>query len=602
MKPDSYVMQDHTTEASDPHLIRWLLRFIQPYWPHVVLSSLVSLAMAGLQLVGPYLVKITIDVYIARGDVSAVGMMAAAYLAVTLILFGLEFAQGMLIAYVGQEGMRALREKLFSHLQRLDVQFFDRNPVGRLLTRVTSDVQALNELFSQGVMTVVGDVFLLLAIVALMFLASPPLTWLVLATAPLVLLSGFLFSKFVRQAYRDVRLRLSQLNAFLQETLGGIRTVVAYNAQPASFERFRHLNDLFREANMRTVFCHALFYPAIELIGAVALALIIWRGGIGTLDSTITIGTVVLFIQYTQRFFQPIKDLSDKYNIFQTAMAAAERLYRLLDTKSAITSPVTAPRITTFERALEFQNVWFSYKDEEWVLRDVSFTVHRGETVALVGPTGSGKSTIVSLMTRFYDVAKGRILLDGHDIRSLRLEDLRRLVSVVTQDVFLFSGTIADNIRLGSQDISLERVIECARYVNAATFIEKLPDQYNHPIRERGVTLSVGQKQLLALARALAFDAPILILDEATANIDTETERLIQDALEKILQGRTAVVVAHRLSTIQKANRIIVLHHGQIKETGTHEELLKAGGLYRKLYDLQFSHLDARQYSQAQAS
>jgi ATP-binding cassette subfamily B protein len=482
------------------------------------------------------------------------------------------------------------------------VQFFDRNPVGRLLTRVTSDVQALNELFSQGVMTVVGDVFLLLAIVALMFLASPPLTWLVLATAPLVLLSGFLFSKFVRQAYRDVRQRLSQLNAFLQETLGGIRTVVAYNAQPASFERFRHLNDLFREANMRTVFCHALFYPAIELIGAIALALIIWRGGIGTLDSTITIGTVVLFIQYTQRFFQPIKDLSDKYNIFQTAMAAAERLYRLLDTKPAITSPVTAARITTFERALEFQNVWFSYKDEEWVLRDVSFTVHRGETVALVGPTGSGKSTIVSLMTRFYDVAKGRILLDGHDIRSLRLEDLRRLVSVVTQDVFLFSGTIADNIRLGSQDISLERVIECARYVNAATFIEKLPDQYNHPIRERGVTLSVGQKQLLALARALAFDAPILILDEATANIDTETERLIQDALEKILQGRTAVVVAHRLSTIQKANRIIVLHHGQIKETGTHEELLKAGGLYRKLYDLQFSHLDARQYSQAQAS
>jgi len=484
--------------------------------------------------------------------------------------------------------MRRLREWLFAHLQSLDVQFFDRNPVGRLLTRITSDVQALNELFAEGVMTIAGDVFLLAAILVLMFRTSPPLTLLVLATAPLILVSGYLFSKFVRQAYRDVRQRLSQMNAFLQETLAGIRTVFAYNAQPATFRRFRELNDAFREANMRTVFCHAVFLPAVELISAIALGLIVWRGGIGTIDSSITIGTVVLFIQYTQRFFQPIKDLSDKYNIFQTAMAAAERLFKVLDTKPVIVSPPAPVALKYFHSEVRFDHVWFAYQDEEWVLRDVSFSLQRGQTVAIVGPTGSGKSTIVSLLTRFYEVNRGAIFIDDIDIRALDLADLRRLIGVVSQDVFLFSGTILDNIRMGRHDIPAERVIECARYVNAATFIEKLPHQYDYEIHERGITLSVGQKQLLALARALVFDTPILVLDEATANIDTETERLIQDALAKLLRGRTALVVAHRLSTIQKADRIIVLHHGQIREQGTHSELLAADGLYRKLYELQF--------------
>ncbi|MGC8740962.1 MAG: ABC transporter ATP-binding protein [Candidatus Sumerlaeaceae bacterium] len=589
MESRSFVMQDRISEAADPNLIWRLLAFIRPLWQLIVLSSIVSLAMAALQLVGPYLVKITIDVYIARADVHGIFRMGLLYFAVTVLLFVLEYSQGMLIAFVGQQGMRRLRETLFSHLQRLDVQFFDRNPVGRVLTRVTSDVQALNELFSQGVMTVAGDVFLVGAIFMLMLRTSVPLTLLVFLTAPLVYFSGYLFSKFVREAYRDVRLRLSHMNAYLQEILGGIRTVVAYNAQEQSFEQFRKLNDAFRQANMRTVFCHAVFLPAIELISAIALALILAKGGIGTLDNSVTIGTVVLFIQYTQRFFQPIKDLSDKYNIFQTAMAAAERLFKLLDTKPAIVSPAQPRHIPTFGHQIRFDRVWFAYHDEQWVLRDISFTLPKGQTVAIVGPTGSGKSTIVSLLTRFYEVQRGAITIDGHDIRDLSLDDLRRLVAVVNQDVFLFSGTIADNIRLRRPDIPLERVIECACYVNAATFIEKLPGQYHYEIHERGVTLSVGQKQLLALARALAFDAPILVLDEATANIDTETERLIQDALSKILRERTALIIAHRLSTIQKANRIIVLHHGQIRETGTHDELLRLGGLYRMLYELQFA-------------
>jgi ATP-binding cassette subfamily B protein len=582
------MMQDRTSDASDRHLVRRLLGVLKPFWRLIVLSSIASLGMAVLQLVGPYLVKITIDVYIANNDHAAVARMAAAYFAIVIGLFVLEYTQGMLIAYVGQQGMRRLREWLFAHLQSLDVQFFDRNPVGRLLTRITSDVQALNELFAEGVMTIAGDVFLLAAILVLMFRTSPPLTLLVLATAPLILVSGYLFSKFVRQAYRDVRQRLSQMNAFLQETLAGIRTVFAYNAQPATFRRFRELNDAFREANMRTVFCHAVFLPAVELISAIALGLIVWRGGIGTIDSSITIGTVVLFIQYTQRFFQPIKDLSDKYNIFQTAMAAAERLFKVLDTKPVIVSPPAPVALKHFQSEVRFDHVWFAYQDEEWVLRDVSFSLQRGQTVAIVGPTGSGKSTIVSLLTRFYEVNRGAIFVDDIDIRAIDLGDLRRLIGVVSQDVFLFSGTILDNIRMGRHDIAAERVIECARYVNAASFIEKLPHQYHYEIHERGITLSVGQKQLLALARALVFDTPILVLDEATANIDTETERLIQDALAKLLRGRTALVVAHRLSTIQKADRIIVLHHGQIREQGTHTELLAADGLYRKLYELQF--------------
>lgn len=588
MSADTFLMQDRPSEATDRHLVSRLLSFIRPFWPLVFLSSFISLALAVLQLVGPYLVKITIDHYIARADVSGILRMAGLYAAVVVGIFALGFAQAMLIAYVGQQGMRRLRELVFEHLQRLDVQFFDRSPVGRLLTRVTSDIQALNELFSQGVMTVAGDVFLVAAILALMLRTNPQLTLLVLLTVPLLALSAYLFSKYVREAYRDVRARLSQLNAFLQEVLGGIRTVVAYNAQDTMEHRFRDLNDAFRRANMRTVFCHAIFLPTVELISALALGMILWRGGIGTLDHTITIGTVVLFIQYTQRLFQPIKDLSDKYNIFQTAMAAAERIFKLLDTHPRITDPPAPVHLHTFQREIRFEDVWFAYREGEWVLRGVSFTIPKGQTVALVGPTGCGKSTIVALLARFYDVQRGRISIDGVDIRQVALADLRRLMSVVSQDVFLFSGTIADNISLRRQDLPAERIAECARIVNAAAFIERLPEGYDHEIRERGATLSVGQKQLLALARALAFEAPILVLDEATAHIDTETERLIQDALLKIVRGRTALIVAHRLSTVKNADRILVVHHGQIREQGTHEELLRQEGIYKKLYELQF--------------
>ncbi|AXA35906.1 MAG: ABC transporter ATP-binding protein [Candidatus Hydrogenedentota bacterium] len=588
MLASSYIEQDHSSELADHRLTIRLLRFVRPYWKLIVLSSAVSLAMAVLQLVGPYLVKLTIDNYIAAGDVLGIAQMSALYLLTVVVGFFLEYWQGWLIAFVGQEGMRRLRHELFAHLQKLDLAFFDRNPVGRLLTRVTSDVQALNELFSQGVMTVAGDIFLLIAIVVLMLKTSHILTLLVFTTAPLVLIAGHLFSTHVRAGYSEVRAKLSQLNAFVQESLGGIRTVQTYNRQKAMGEKFAAINEELRRAHMRTVFAHAIFLPAIELIAAIALALILWRGGIGSLDGSITLGTVYLFIQYTQRFFQPIKDLSDKFNIYQTAMAAAERIFKLLDTQPRIVSPPNAIKVSRMERSITFENVWFAYQGEEWVLRDVSFEVRRGETVAIVGPTGSGKSTILNLLARFYDVQRGAIRIDGTDIRKMDLHSLRSLLAIVLQDVFLFSGDIASNIRLGRDSISMEKVRESARYVNAALFIEKFPENYRHEVRERGATLSVGQKQLLAFARALAFDPQILLLDEATASIDTETELIIQDALQKLLHGRTSIVVAHRLSTIRHADKIIVLHHGKVREVGTHTELLSRNGLYRRLYELQF--------------
>jgi ABC-type multidrug transport system fused ATPase/permease subunit len=372
-----------------------------------------------------------------------------------------------------------------------------------------------------------------------------------------------------------------------------MRTVQAHNREDAHQRHFEDLNSQFREANMRTVFCHAVFLPAVEVIAAIALALIIWYGGVGSLGGTITLGTVYLFIQYGQRFFQPIKDLSEKFNIFQTAMAAAERVFKLLDTAPAIESPSNPAIFRGLEREIRFENVWFAYKGEDWVLRDVSFEVRRGETVALVGATGSGKTTVTNLLARFYDIQKGAIVIDGVDIREIDLGALRSELAMVLQDVFLFSGDIASNIRLGNREITDERVRNCAEYVNAAQFIEAMPNGYSREVRERGATLSVGQKQLLAFARALAFDPRLLILDEATASIDTETELLIQDALNKLLRGRTSIVIAHRLSTIQSADRIIVLHHGKVREVGTHAELLRHGGIYRKLYELQYKESSA---------
>lgn len=592
MTPDAFHDEDRISHATDFRQAVRLLRYVRPRWKLVALSSLVSLFIAALTLAGPYIVKVTIDDHIAVGDYAGVARLSALFVATILGLFGLEYAQSLLIARVGQDGMFDLRRELFGHVQKLSLSFFDRNPVGRLMTRITSDVAALNELFAQGVMTLAGDLFLLVGITILMFRTDATLTLLVFTTVPVMLVVGKWFRTAVRESSRDARARLSRMNAFMQENLGGIRTVQAYNRQRRNRARFVELNSDFREANMRNVSAYAFFVPAIEVIGALALALIIWYGGARALSGGITVGTIYLFIQYIQRFFQPIKDLSDKFNIFQTALASAERIFKLLDTEPEVRPPADPAPFTGLRDEIRFENVWFAYKDEEWVLRDVSFTVRKGETVALVGATGSGKTTVTNLLTRFYDVGRGSITVDGTDIRRLDPAVWCRQFAVVLQDVFLFTGDIRSNVRLGEEAISDEDVERACRHVNADRFIAALPDGYHQEVLERGATLSVGQKQLLAFARALAFDPAVLILDEATASIDTETEHLIQDALRKLLAGRTSIVIAHRLSTIQNADRIIVMHHGKIREMGTHQELLRRDGIYRKLYELQYR--DAR--------
>lgn len=588
MTPDPYFEDDKLTGAIDRGLAVRLLGFVKPYWRMIAVSSLVSLALALLQLAGPYIVKVAIDRHIANGDSAGVARMSALFAAVLIAQFGLEYAQGLMISLVGQRAMFDLREVLFGHVQKLSLSFFDRNPVGRVMTRITSDVAALNEMFSQGIMTLAGDVFLLVAIAAIMLWTNLTLSLLVFVTAPLLIGAAGWFRRTVRAGYREVRQAISRLNAYLQENLSGMRTVQAYNRERVNFETFRSLNQTHQAANMKTVFAHAVFLPAVEIIAAISLALIVWYGGVASMRDSISLGTVYLFIQYGQRFFQPIKDLSDKFNIFQTAMASAERVFRLLDTQPDVVSPPSPIAFPGIRSNIAFEHVWFAYKDEEWVLRDVSFEVPRGRTIALVGPTGSGKTTVTNLIARFYDVQKGAIRIDGVDVREMDVSTLRKRIAIVLQDIFLFTGTMSSNIRLGNESIGEEAVTHAASHVNASGFIERLPGAYDHEVRERGATLSVGQKQLLAFARALAFDPEILILDEATASIDTETELLIQDALRKLLKGRTSIVIAHRLSTIQNADQILVLHHGRIRESGTHAELLQQGGLYRKLYELQY--------------
>ena len=565
-----------------------LLRYLGPYWKMVITASVLSLAIALMQLAGPKIIQMAIDNHITKGDYMGIHKLAALYMGVVVLTWILEYSREWVTAYVGQHAMFDLRTAIFSRIQSLSLPYFDRHPVGRIMTRVTNDVAALNEVFAQGFTTLAGDLFLLAAIAGILVYLNWMLALLIFCTAPVLLLAAWWFRRTVRAGYRMVREKLSAMNAYLQENLSGIRTVQAYNRQAANYFQFQELNEGYRRANLKTVFAHAVFLPVVELIAAIGLAVIIWYGGIASLDKSITVGTIVLFIQYCQRFFQPIKDLSDKFNILQTAMASGERIFKLLDEKPDIKVVENPKPFSGLKNEIRFSNVWFAYKNQDWVLKDVSFHVSKGETVAIVGSTGSGKTTITSLLARFYEIQKGSITLDGVDLRELDPHDVRRRMAIVLQDNFLFTGDIASNIRLGSDSISDDQVRQAAEFVNAAPFISHLPNAYHEEVLERGATLSVGQKQLLAFARALAFDPEILILDEATASIDTETEILIQDALEKLLTGRTSIVIAHRLSTIQNADKIIVLHHGRIREVGTHTELLQLEGLYRNLYELQY--------------
>jgi ATP-binding cassette subfamily B protein len=578
-------------KAYDAALMRRLLGYLRPYKAQVGIALGAIVAASVLQLAQPYLMKLVIDEYIATGDLAGLDRIALLFLAVLLGSFALEYVQTWTLQMTGQRIMFDMRMQIYRHLQRIDVQFYDRNPVGRLMTRVTSDVDVLNDLFTAGVVSIFGDVFTLAGIMIVLLVMDWRLALVAFSVLPLIVLVTQWFRRNVRESYRTVRTWIARINAFLQEHITGMSTVQLFRREGRAFERFDEVNRRHRDANVESIFYYAVFYPAIEVIGALASALIIWFGGGWTLQNTLTLGSLVAFLQYSQRFFRPISDMSEKFNVLQAAMASSERIFKLLDTPVAIESkpevtragsvPVSAGRIV-------FEHVSFAYNGADYVLRDVSFEVEPGERVGIVGATGAGKSTLINLLLRFYDVSAGRILVDGEDVRGMNLRELRGLFSLVLQDVHLFSGTIASNIRLGNAAIADEAVRRAAAAVHADRFIEEQPLGYAHPVAERGATLSVGQKQLLSFARALAFNPRVLVLDEATSSVDTETELLIRDALHVLMAGRTTVAIAHRLSTIQDMDKILVLHRGELREMGSHQELLARRGIYYKLYQLQY--------------
>ncbi len=584
----SRVEEEALSKGYDQRLARRLVRYLRPYRGVVALSVGFLLAATGLRLAGPYLTKLAIDGAIAHNDLDQLRLIALAFLAVLLFQFLFTYAQTFLMNWTGQRIMYDMRQEIFSHVQTLDLAYFDRNPVGRVITRITSDVDVLNDLFTAGVVTVFGDIFSLAGIVVVMLALNWKLALVSFSVIPLLFFATIVFKRKVRGSYRRVRTAVASINAFLQENITGMSVVQIFVQEKRKLDEFDERNRQHRDANLDSILYYAVFYPVVNVIGALATGLILWYGGLQVLDAALTLGSVVAFIQYSERFYKPISDLSEKFNILQSAMASSERIFNLLDTRPSIVAPPRPCRPASIAGEIEFENVSFRYKDDAPVLKAVNLKISAGEKVAIVGATGSGKSTLISLLCRFYDVREGRVLVDGVDVRQYDLDALRQSIAVVLQDVFLFSGTIGDNIRLWGRRIPEAQVEEAARRVHAHPFVARRQKGYDETVTERGSSLSVGQRQLLAFARALAHDPRILVLDEATSSIDTETELLIQDALEKLMKGRTALIVAHRLSTIQNCDRIVVLHKGEIRETGTHQELLKQRGIYWKLHQLQY--------------
>ena len=586
-------------KAYDGTLMKRLLKYLRPYKWYVGMGILLSIAVSGMEAVRPYFTKIAVDQDIANRDEQGLLWTVLLFLGVMILRGIIQYVNAYLTQWIGQKTIFDLRMEVFEHLQQRGLKFFDKNPIGRLITRVTNDIEVLNDMFSSGIVMVFSDVFTIIGILYFMFSMNWILALISLSVLPLLFYGTFLFRKKAREAYREVRLQIARINAFMQEHITGMMVDQVFNREERSFGQFENINAAHREANIKSIFYYAVFYPAVEIIGALAVALIILSTGVGTISSTITLGTVIAFLQFNEMFWRPIRDLSEKYNVMQTAMASSERIFKLLDDKTAIHDPAEPVTLQEVKGEIEFRSVWFAYNEPEWVLKDISFTIKAGETVAFVGHTGAGKTTIISLLSRFYDIQKGEILIDGVNVKHLRLSDLRRCIAVVLQDVFLFSGDISSNISLGERAISQESIEHAATVVGASRFIERLPARYAEEVKERGSTLSVGQKQLISFARALAFDPKVLVLDEATSSVDTETELLIQGAIGKLLQGRTSIVIAHRLSTIQSADKIIVMHKGEIREKGTHQELLAQGGIYYKLYQLQYKDQELRAVSSA---
>jgi ATP-binding cassette subfamily B protein len=596
MSSDGFQDDEVLGKAYDQRLMRRLVRYLRPYRGRVVASVVLLLSIAALELVGPIVVQRAIDGPITRGHLRELWPYVAVFVAALCGVFVLTYIQTLVMNRVGQEVMSHLRVEIFAHLQKMHLGFFDKNPVGRLLTRVTSDVASLNDLFTSGVVAIFGDLFTLAGIVAVLLYYSWKLALVTFVVLPFLGYATWLFKIRARESYRAVRKQTAKLSAYLQEQITGLTVVQLFAQEPKSQRGFDEINADLRQANYDSILYYALFFPGVEFLGAVSIGLIIWYGGGQIVQGVLTAGALVAYLQLAERFYRPIRDLADKYNIFQAAMAASERIFSLLDTQPLIVAPPGAVRPEAVRGEIEFEKLYFAYHNEDWVLKNVSLHVRPGEKLAIVGHTGAGKTSLMNLLCRFYEYQKGSIRFDGRELRDWDPLVLREHLGLVLQDVFLFSGDIQSNIRLGRSDIDPERVRWAAEQVNASRFIERRPQGYREPVTERGGTYSVGEKQLLAFARALAFDPAVLILDEATSSVDTETEVLIQSALKRLLLGRTAIVIAHRLSTIRDMNRIIVLHKGELREEGTHEELLARGGIYSRLYQLQYKDQEAAAY------
>ncbi|MFZ5432520.1 MAG: ABC transporter ATP-binding protein [Calditrichota bacterium] len=590
--PNDWSQEDEILgKAYDARLARRLWSYVGDQKRKIALAVVLLILGAAGELAGPLLVKLAIDRYISAGDWPGLVRIVLAFVGLSMAAAVLRWSETYLTGIAGQLIISRMRLQLFEKLQRLSIPYFDRNPVGRLMSRLTSDIQALYDLFSSGLVAIVGDMVTLFGIMIVMFAISWKLALITLSVIPVLIWATFVFRKHVRDLYRLTRLKIAKLNSYLHENIVGMRVVQLFNREQRNFETFDEIGSDLKQTYLKTIFFYAVFFPAVELISAVAVALIIFGGGNLMLTGAVTLGTLVAFIQYVERFYRPVRDLAEKYNILQGAMAAAERVFNVIDHPIEVPPPAEPVTMETHRGeniSIEFRNVWFAYHGEEWVLKDVSFTVNAGESVAVVGATGAGKTTLISLLSRFYDIQKGQILIGGVDIRQVDLQALRRMMGIVLQDVFVFAGTIEDNIRYGSPNCDSETVRRSARLVHADKFIHRMPQGYQEPVMERGATLSTGERQLLAFARALLCEPRLLILDEATASIDTETEKLIQDAIARLLEGRTSIIIAHRLSTIQRCNRIFVFHHGRLVEQGTQSALLSQRGIYYRLYQLQF--------------
>ena len=595
MSSNEYKSEDEVLgKAYDSKLMARLLGYIKPYKKYVIFAIFLNIIVAALGPVRPYLTMIAIDDYIANSDYTGLFYIGLALFASLLLQSVIQYFLTYYTQYLGQKTLFDLRTQIFNHTQKLALKFFDRTPIGRIVTRATNDVEALGVLFSSGIVMVFSDIFIIIWILVFMFFMDFQLSLVTLSVLPVLIYGTFLFRRKVRDRYRDVRLHLARLNSYMQEHVTGMSAVQIFHREKEGFKKFSGINDDYRVANIKSIFYYAIFFPGVELVSAVAIGLIIWYGGGEVIRGASTIGVLFAFIQFTEMFFRPIRDLSEKYNILQTSMASSERIFKLLDNETFVKNPESAVKLEKVNGQIDFKNVWFAYNEDDFVLKDISFSIKPGETVAIVGHTGAGKTSIINILTRFYDINKGKIYIDGIDIETVDKKDLREHISIVLQDVFLFSGNIESNINLDREKISREKVIKAAKIVGADEFIMALPNNYDQEVKERGATLSVGQKQLISFARALAFDPNILILDEATSSVDTEAEQLIQRAIEKLLVGRTAIVIAHRLSTIQNADKIIVLHKGEIRETGNHQELLAKHGIYYKLYELQYKDQEVK--------